>query len=599
MNISELIVEHLKQGKPVEIPGMGTLKSVLREPYHDPTTSTYYPAGHTVILTDQKCVDASLIPTIAARECVNENVAAQMWHNYTDALEDKLRTTGSHTFTGLGTIARVGDKYFFSAAEDLELDASNGRDMPLHDVKTYDHAGEEDPFAQFEDAEAKAAEEEAARIAEEERQRLEAEAEAERERLAAEEAERQRLAAEEAERERLAAEEAERDRLAAEEAERQRLAAEEAERQRLAAEEAERQRLEAEAKAERQRLAAEEAERQRFTTEERPVVESIVAEKTAIPDSEPRTEEPAPETGEKKQKKSRWWILLLLLLLLLLLGAGAYCYFKGIFPSKQATVTAPFQDRERVDAPATNDLTFNTDLIEYSDREMMRTSDLVCFNMAEYINGFLTDRGYTSARVPMMERVRQYSNQRMIELLGERFAVQRFIPYDDYVYKYNEPYLKYVYANRSRVKVQSELMDEGLLDEMLRRMIDELGLKPDGAGAAPKTAAEVQEVKAAERREIETRRQAAVEKQQSAPVNVNVARDSKQGFDIIAGCYLNRQTATKMTARLHELGCDAYIIEKNDLFYVSMGSAATRTSAESLFHHIKSWYDGDVVIKEW
>lgn len=578
MNISELIVEHLKQGKPVEIPGMGTLKSVLREPYHDPTTSTYYPAGHTVILTDQKCVDASLIPTIAARECVNENVAAQMWHNYTDALEDKLRTTGSHTFTGLGTIARVGDKYFFSAAEDLELDASNGRDMPLHDVKTYNHAGEEDPFAQFEDAEAKAAEEEAARIAEEGRQRLEAEAEAERQRLAAEESERERLAAEESERERIAAEEAERLRLAAEEAERQRLAAEEAE---------------------RQRLAAEEAERQRFTTEERPVVESIVAEKTAIPDSEPRTEEPAPETGEKKQKKSRWWILLLLLLLFLLLGAGAYCYFNGIFPSKQATVTAPFQDRERVDAPATNDLTFNTDLIEYSDREMMRTSDLVCFNMAEYINGFLTDRGYTSARVPMMERVRQYSNQRMIELLGERFAVQRFIPYDDYVYKYNEPYLKYVYANRSRVKVQSELMDEGVLDEMLRRMIDELGLKPDGAGAAPKTAAEVQEVKAAERREIETRRQAAVEKQQSAPVNVNVARDSKQGFDIIAGCYLNRQTATKMTARLHELGCDAYIIEKNDLFYVSMGSAATRTSAESLFHHIKSWYDGDVVIKEW
>ena len=548
MNISELIVEHLKQGKPVEIPGMGTLKSVLREPYHDPTTSTYYPAGHTVILTDQKCVDASLIPTIAARECVNENVAAQMWHNYTDALEDKLRTTGSHTFIGLGTIARVGDKYFFSAAEDLELDASNGRDMPLHDVKTYDHAGEEDPFAQFDDAEAKAAEEEAARIAEEERQRLEAEAEAERQRLTAEEAERERLAAEEAE---------------------------------------------------RQRLAAEEAERERFATEEKPVVESIVAEKTAIPDSEPRTEEPAPETGEKKQKKSRWWILLLLLLLLLLLGAGAYCYFNGIFPSKQATVTAPLQDRERVDAPATNDLTFNTDLIEYSDREMMRTSDLVCFNMAEYINGFLTDRGYTSARVPMMERVRQYSNQRMIELLGERFAVQRFIPYDDYVYKYNEPYLKYVYANRSRVKVQSELMDEGLLDEMLRRMIDELGLKPDGAGAAPKTAAEVQEVKAAERREIETRRQAAVEKQQSASVNVNVARDSKQGFDIIAGCYLNRQTATKMTARLHELGCDAYIIEKNDLFYVSMGSAATRTSAESLFHHIKSWYDGDVVIKEW
>jgi cell division septation protein DedD len=89
-----------------------------------------------------------------------------------------------------------------------------------------------------------------------------------------------------------------------------------------------------------------------------------------------------------------------------------------------------------------------------------------------------------------------------------------------------------------------------------------------------------------------------VQVDKDAPAFVYVEKDSKQGFDIIAGFYLNKNTAAKMTARLHELGCDAYIIEKNDMFYVSMGSAPTRTKAEALYNHIKSWYDGDIVIKE-
>lgn len=83
------------------------------------------------------------------------------------------------------------------------------------------------------------------------------------------------------------------------------------------------------------------------------------------------------------------------------------------------------------------------------------------------------------------------------------------------------------------------------------------------------------------------------------PVYVYVEKGSKQGYDIIAGFYLNKATAAKMTARLHELGCDAYIIEFNDLYYVSMGSASSQTSADALLKHIKSWYDGDAVIKKW
>ena len=713
MNISELIVEQLRQGKSVELPGMGTLKSVLREPYHDAATGTYYPASHTVALVDEQNGDLSLVSVLASRECVSEGVARQMWRNYTDALEDKLRSAGSHTFTGFGTIALNDGKYSFEAADGLKLDTGNERNMPLTDVKLYDHEGEEDPFARFDEVPtvdaAEAARQQLAAEMEAERQRMVAEMEAERQRLAAEreylEAERQRLAAErqrqeaaaaiaEAERQRqeaaaVAAAEAERKRQEAEaaaaaDAERQRQEAEaaaaaeaerkrqeaeaaaaaEAERQRQEAEaaaaaEAERKRQEAEAaaaaEAERKRQEAEaaaaaEAERKRREAEDPAEVERRrreaeasaraaeverrrEAEAAAAAEAERlrKEREAAAQTESKKgqknkkgktqvssgakketkkqdnkndEKKNRRWLwLLLLLLLLLLLGAGAYCYFSGLLGGRDKADKAAMTDEHiRVDAPATNDLTFNTDLIEYSDREIMRTSDLVCYNLADYLNAFLANRGYTGARAPMMERVRQYSSQRLGELLGDRMAVQRFIPYNDYIYNYNEPYLKYVCANRSRIKVQSELMDYSMLDNMLDRMVSELGLQPDGG--VPKSAAEVQEVKAAERREIETRKQAAVQpqpqqQQQSAPVNVNMARDSKQGFDIIAGCYLNRATATNLTARLHELGCDAYIIEKNELFYVSMGSASNRTSAEALFKHIKSWYDGDVVIKEW
>ena len=80
--------------------------------------------------------------------------------------------------------------------------------------------------------------------------------------------------------------------------------------------------------------------------------------------------------------------------------------------------------------------------------------------------------------------------------------------------------------------------------------------------------------------------------------NVTTQPNSKQGFDIIAGFYLNKGTAAKLTARLHSQGCDAYIIEKDEMYYVSMGSAPTRTKAEALYNHIKSWYDGDIVIKK-
>lgn len=54
-----------------------------------------------------------------------------------------------------------------------------------------------------------------------------------------------------------------------------------------------------------------------------------------------------------------------------------------------------------------------------------------------------------------------------------------------------------------------------------------------------------------------------------------------------------------MVDRLKGYGCAAYIIEINHGYYVSMGSAKTRTLAEEKQRRAKEWYDGDISIKSF
>ncbi len=547
MNITDLIVELLQQGKQVELPGMGTFGSEMQPPYHDPATGTYYPARRTLTFSNATSGDESIVQSLAQRECVGENVARQMWKNYVDALTDKLQRTGSHAFGDLGMLNySAGGGYTFAATPGVVL--TTGDEKPLEHVRTYSHEGEADPFAQFEDGGAA----EAARL------------EAERAEAARVEAERQ--AAEAARRE------AERAEAARVEAERQ--AAEAA---RQEAERAEAARQEAERKSEEEMMAA--------LTALDPVeaVKGVLAE----PDNAPGR-----QTGEKEEKKKRrfpWWILLVLLLLLLL-GGAAYYYFKIYKPAhEQAPIAATVNHVGGV--PAATDLSYNTDLLQYDRRDIEQNSGRLCRYMEDYIYSFLAYRHYAGAHGQMMERVRQYADERLATLMGDRFAIQRFIPFNDYIYNHNEPYLRRKFAAAQRVTVQSELLDMRTLDGILDRMVSELGLEPD-AGAS-RTAAPVA---AAPAKQAPKPAQATAEE---APVRVNMEQESRQGFDIIAGFYIDRATAARLTARLHELGSDAYIIEKNNMYYVSMGSAKNRTAAEALFKHIKGWYDGDIAIKQW
>lgn len=550
MNITDLIVEQLKQGKSVELAGIGTLGSELQSPRHDKARGVYYPAHRTLVFNNATTGDESMVTLLAERECVGTEVARQMWKNYLDALGDKLKHTGSHAFGELGTLRADDGGYRFEAAEGLVL--SVGDEKPLENVKIYAHDNEEDPFAQFDepadhDAELKAQQEAAEAATRAEQERIEAERKAEQERL---EAERK------AEEERL-----------------------EAERK------AEEEHLEAERKAEQERL---EAERKADAEQ----IAAIAALTDAVGAAKEASAEPSKTSGDERKRRFPWW-LLLLLLLLLLIGGGVY-YLLTHRSAKEASPVEATPTEHLTDVPVTNDLTYNYDLLEYDKRDIAYNRDLVCRYMTDYIDSYLAYRHYTGARVPMMDRVRQYAEERLSTLMADRFAIQRLIPFNDYVYNHNEGWMRQTFAGRQRVTVQSELLNMNILDGILDPLVAELGIEPDAG--APRTAEEVKQVKAEERKTIERRKEV---KEEPAPVRVNMEQNSKQGFDIIAGFYLDRGTAARLTARLHELGSDAYIIEKNGMYYVSMGSAKDRTSAEALFKHIKGWYDGDIAIKQW
>ena len=537
MNITDLIVELLKQGQTVELPGIGTLGTTLQSPYHDSEKGTYFPAHRTPVFDSTTTGDEHIVDVLAERECIGTEVARQMWKNYMDALSDKLHRSGSHTFGELGSLHIDGDKVRFETADGLML--SVGDEKPLEHVKTYSHNDDDDPFARF------YAEGNIARTSEP-KQKPEPEPVV--------------LEPEPVEPEPTIVPEP------------------------IAEPEPEPE------------PNPEPVTEQEVQPEPTPAPEEPVSKTKAVWDDElKKLEEMSQDNTDDKDKKRkcRWWLWLLLPLLLLLLAGVVYYLLTHRSPKTETTPVEVTYTKHLTDIPATNSLTYNYDLLEYDSRDIKRNSDLVSLYMADYIENYLAYRHFTGARVPMMDRVRQYITERLEVLLADRFAIQRLIPHNDYIYNHNEPWMKQVFAARQRVTVQSELLDMKVLDGILDQLTAELGLEPDAG--APRTAEQVQQVKAEERKVIEQRQK----KEETAPIQVNVEQESKQGFDIIAGFYLDRNSAARLTARLHELGSDAYIIEKNNMYYVSMGSAKNRTAAEALFKHIKSWYDGDVAIKQW
>ena len=778
MNITDLIVEMLREGKRVELPGIGTFDSEVQAPRHDPQTHIYYPATRNIVFGKDFSGDNAIVKEIAERDCVSNEVAEQMWHNYVDALTDKIGRTGNHRFGELGALSKEGSGYRFEMSEGVVIEAGSAGETPLEEVKTYAHDAADDPFAQFEAVpvtevspvaqksepvvkpepepepvvepepepvvESESEAELSPSIKEEwqdtlrkldelpkskamlkaeakaEKERLKAEAKAEKERKrqekrakkeAAEEekmmaerrkaeekknaearkmeeealrraeksAEEARLKAEKRERATLerAEEKVEGSRSSKEEkraailaavaaskkasgeevanksvsgtgtdvlkvqqesaAEHERQLAKEREAQAAAEKEAARRQKEEEARQraaekeeEANRKAAEKeaarrekeeeasrkaAEKEAARREKEEEASRKAAEKAAAKEEERRrkeerrlekeaakaaelnqTENKEEKEEEKKSRKWLWWLLLLLLLLLL--GGGGW----WLMSHRSAQQGGAAASGKHLDVGVSNDLTYNYDLLTYNGQEINNNAELLRTEMKSYVDNFLAQRNYKGAQASMWNHVMQYVNQRMNELMGDRFAAQRVIPYDDYMYELQEPWMRYHYAYVVRQTVEAELMENGFLDGILDRLVDELRLNE---GDRQHTAAEVKQVKEQERTEMakaqaEAKAKANKKKDEGkVPSFVYVSKESKNGFDIVAGFYLNKSTAGEMAARLHAEGCDAYIIEKNDGYYVSMGSTSTRTAAEAMFNHIKSWYDGDIAIKQW
>lgn len=611
MNITDLIVELLKEGRRVELPGMGTFDSEVQSPRHDPQTQIYYPATRNILFKKECTGDNSIVSEIAARECVNEDIAGQMWHNYMDALTDKLSRSSEHSFGELGVLSKEGDGFRFKMADGLVIEAGNSSEKPLEGVKTYTHDENEDPFAQFEETAGGKMEnpEPAPAPIPEPMPEPEPEPVPEPEPEPMPEPEPEPMPEPEPEPEPLPEPEPETkpiepevvaipiqelgDVAAAESTELQDtlkkldnlpksksvLKAEAKAEKERAKKQAEEEKAQAKAKAKEEKQALKEKKKQEKLQQKQ---ESKAKSDNLVATEEPRTEE------EEKKKGHKWLLWLLLLLLLLVLAGGGYYYYTHYMQNDaDGKNTEASLGGKHLDVSAENDLTFNCDDLVFTNGQMAENSDKVCAAMDEFINTFLAGLNYQNAKAPMMARVRDYANMRMNELMGKRFAVQPLIPYNDYIKDHSKQWLEYDYAKKVRNIVQGELMDFNLLEEMLGK----LNLEPNDKQLK---ASDVQKVKQQEREAVKKKN----DKDNTVP-SAYITKDSKQGFDIIAGFYLDKSTANKMAVRLKSQGCDAYILEKNDGFYVSMGSAPTRTKADALFKHLKSWYDGDIAIKQW
>ena len=503
------------------------------------------------------------------------------------ALKDKLqRNPDGHEFPGMGRLHLKGSKVVFDALEGLDLDADKKHEQPLENVATYTPKAVEDPFAAFEKPAAPKPPEPEVPKKEPEVEKVKVvpptPAPAPEPEVVAAVAsaavpssdhlsEVKRMLDEIPSSPKSAKEIRRAEKAAAKAEKEARKAAEEAEKARAREKEEARKAAEENAKA-----LAKEREQNALKAEK----EKEKAERAAL-------KQQKAEKKEKKEKKKRRTGLWLLLLLLLLLIAGAVYYFTQVYhpapkgESCAKDVTLSYRDQ----------FTDDYALLKFNEQDIVKNAGLLHGFMADYVKAFLMGRHYGNAFAAVMNQVDEYANSRLHELMVEGYCVKRFFPYEDFWLERNYSEYKDAGAHYYRCMVQKELMNFDLLDGILDDVVMNLGLHADGYGygyGADGAAG--------------GRGRAAAAKSASDKPYVEVVpeaptfKDSKQGFDIIAGFFTSKKSANKCANQLKALGSDAYIISKSGGYYVSMGSAPTRTAAEAMEKHIKSWYKSDVKI---
>ena len=153
MNITNYIVEFIKQGNAVEIKGIGTFVPVTIPTYFDEDVKAFYPSIKTVeFSTSCGKGNQQMISYIAKQEFVGITTAEKLWDNYIDALNDKIKSESKHEFSDLGVLMYDAENgYTFKAAEGLNFSKETRHLSALKGVETYTlEEGREDPFYKFE-----------------------------------------------------------------------------------------------------------------------------------------------------------------------------------------------------------------------------------------------------------------------------------------------------------------------------------------------------------------------------------------------------------------------------------------------------------------
>lgn len=607
MNITEYLVAYLREGKSIEIPGIGTLSSKQEEAHFDSASSTFYPSRRVIQYSNTIVGQGGFLNYIADKECIGLSTADRLWHNYVDVLKEKLEKESSHVIPGIGTLSRTAGGYSFQVDETAVEQGGLQMLKPVAHVKQY--TSTKDPFAIFET-------------------RFDSvpEPQPEPEPVVVPVAEEPKMEEPVAEPEEVPAVEAEEPMieepiLAPKAEEPAEVPAPE-----LVVEEPKTEETEAEAPA------------------EEPIAETPVAEepKEEVPAEEEKSTsaplevlevldnmEPAPVAEEPKKKSRIVWILLLVLLLLLLIGGGLYYYLMIFKPAQEknakpvevenmvsdsegseaidslllpdsvtviadeeesTTDTTPVAEETPAETSATvaeveikdniNIFTFNTDGIAFQQDEVEKFAQKAKAKMHAYVAKYLNGKRTPSAIDAMNDSVDAYIDQRLGHLLdGKEYSARNFMNYKDYVRNYCMDDLKELKGTQAQLLVQRELMDSETMDKMFEAVM-----------AAGNFTTEAAPAKKVTMNDMKTPIKAPA---------ANIQTNSKRGFDVIAGFFSNKNNAQVLTANLKRQGCDAYIIQKGEFYYVSMGSAESRTKADALYNHLKEWYDGDMVIKKW
>lgn len=619
MNITDYLVDYLKQGNNVEIPQIGMLAVKKVAAHYDVDSATFFPTTHTLEMTNQTVGNTAFVEYLAQKECVSTSTAERFLKNYGDALAAKIEKEGECRIGDLGVLKQTSEGcYDFLPMTNLNLGEQNNISSPISGVKYIaDNGDTSDPFAIYEHPAADNQPEPEIVEPEPEPEHVQPEP------------------IEEPEPEPVVEEqpipvEPEPEPEPVQEPEPEPIVEEPIVEETMPVEPEPIESEEPSKPIENEQSAEEKEEPAAFAPEESNDTINTLKQLDAIEQS----------NGDdffadnKKKKKKRGGCLksiLFTLLAIIILLACAFAIDHYLLNSKgrnwvadktgmeQLKMTVedetPFEpiptntttstenkttteeptdteneDSETLEAVDTEtadyDLeaardnitnrTFSLDGIRFDANEKAAATAEVMTNMDNYLTNYLKGRKQLKNKELFLEQVNAYVGNRFETLLpDDEYDPNALLTYRDYVRESNMDMLKRLKMCHKIGDIQGELMEKSLLDNLFDKMVEQndLTVAPTPAPVAKHAT--------------------------TGASNIAVRETSKQGFDIIAHVTTSKATAQNYSANLKAKGCDAYVIEKNGLFYVSMGSADSRTAAEKKYWHIKEWYTGDISIKQW